>query len=96
MRWTLIASGEQRDRLTGKSVSLLIHLSSPFCKNIPLNSSGKSNLELAPSCPTKGRLEIVADAGQDAVDASGAMDEGAILRTAKSCGPGSPTLESSS
>ena len=30
-----------------------------------------------PSCPTEGRLEIVTDAGQDAVDASGAKDEGA-------------------
>ena len=34
-------------------------------------------LEPPPSCPTKGRLEIVTDAGQDAVDASGARDEGA-------------------
>jgi hypothetical protein len=31
------------------------------------------------SCPTEGRLEIVTDAGQDAVDASGAKDEGAEL-----------------
>jgi len=32
---------------------------------------------LPPSCPTEGRLEIVTDAGQDAVDADGALDEGA-------------------
>jgi hypothetical protein len=32
-----------------------------------------------PSCPTEGRLEIVTDAGQDAVDASGAKDEVALL-----------------
>jgi hypothetical protein len=29
------------------------------------------------SCPPEGRLEIVTDAGQDAVDADGAEDEGA-------------------
>jgi hypothetical protein len=27
----------------------------------------------SPSCPTEGRLEIVTDAGQDAVDAGGAL-----------------------
>jgi hypothetical protein len=32
-----------------------------------------------PSCPTEGRLEIVTDAGQDAVDARSAKDEGANL-----------------
>jgi hypothetical protein len=33
---------------------------------------------------------------RDAVDASGAFDDGAGLRTAKSCGPDAPTLASSS
>ena len=33
-----------------------------------------------PSCPPEGRLEIVTDAGQDAMDASGAMDGGALFR----------------
>jgi hypothetical protein len=32
---------------------------------------------------------------RDAMDASGATDEGACLRTAKSCGPDAPTLASS-
>jgi hypothetical protein len=50
----------------------------------------------SPSCPTEGRLEIVTDAGQDAVDASSTKDEGAFLRTVKSCGPDAPTLASSS
>ncbi len=48
-----------------------------------------------PSRPTEGRLAIVTDAGRDAMDASGATDEGAILWTAKSCGPDIPTLVSS-
>jgi hypothetical protein len=47
------------------------------------------------SRPTQGRLAIVTNAGRDAVDAGGASDEGAILRTAKSCGPDAPTLASS-
>ncbi len=50
-----------------------------------------------PSRPTEeGRLAIVTDAGRDAVDAGGAKDESADLRTAKSCGPDAPTLASSS
>jgi hypothetical protein len=50
---------------------------------------------LLPSRPTEGRIAIVTDAGWDAVDAGGASDEGACLRTAKSCGPDAPTLASS-
>jgi hypothetical protein len=45
--------------------------------------------------PLEGRLAIVTDAGRDAVDAGSASDEGADLRTAKSCGPDAPTLASS-
>src|SRR5665213_1598381 len=44
----------------------------------------------------KGRFAIVTDARRDAVDVGGASDEGAFLRTAKSCGPDTPTLVSSS
>jgi hypothetical protein len=43
--------------------------SSPRIKNIPLASSGKSNAQLPPSCPTQGALAIVANEGQGAVDA---------------------------
>ena len=45
--------------------------------------------------PLEGRIAIVTDAGRDAVDASGATDERADLRTAKSCGPDASTLASS-
>jgi hypothetical protein len=38
---------------------------------------------------------IVANAERDAVDAGGAKDEGAVLRTAKSCGPDASTPASS-
>jgi hypothetical protein len=48
-----------------------------------------------PSRPTEGRLAIVTDAGRDAVDAGGAKDEGADLRTAKSCGSDASTPASS-
>jgi hypothetical protein len=44
----------------------------------------------------KGRIMIVASAGRDAVDADGAFDEWRRKRTAKTCGPGTPTLVSSS
>ena len=39
---------------------------------------------------------IVANVRWDAVDAMAANDEGCSLRTAKACGPGTPTLVSSS
>src|SRR3984957_18099078 len=52
---------------------------------------------LLPAPPhQKGRIMIVANAGRDAVDAEGAFDEWRRKRTAKTCGPGTPTLVSSS
>jgi hypothetical protein len=48
-----------------------------------------------PSRPTEGRLAIVTDAGRDAMDAGGAADESAYLRTMKSCGPDASTPASS-
>jgi hypothetical protein len=56
----------------------MIFLSSPICKNISLRPSGKSSLQLPPSCPKRGALRKVINAGRDAVDAGGASDEGAI------------------
>jgi hypothetical protein len=50
---------------------------------------------ITPSRPTEGRFAVVTNAGWDAVDAGGAKDESADLRTAKSCGPDTPTLVSS-
>ena len=44
----------------------------------------------------EGALANVTNAGQDAVDARSAQDEGDFLRTVKTCGPGTPTLVSSS
>jgi hypothetical protein len=43
----------------------------------------------------EGRFANVSNAGQDAVDAGGFLDEGSCLRTAKPWGPGTPTLVSS-
>ena len=64
--------------LTGKSVDLVgdwpvqPRLQKYFCF-----SETQTRLYDLPSCPTEGRLEIVTDAGQDAVDADGASDESA-------------------
>jgi hypothetical protein len=44
------------------------HLSIPLRKNFPLFFLRKSAAILVLSCPTEGRLAIVTDAGQDAVD----------------------------
>jgi hypothetical protein len=50
-------------------------LSSPARKNISLNPSGKSLLQIRLSRPQEGRLAIVTDAGRDAVDAVVSQDE---------------------
>src|ERR1700722_17539310 len=72
-----------------------IWLSSPLPKNFSLRRLVETALVIPPSRPTEGRLAIVTDAGRDAVDAGGASDEGACLRTAKSCGPDASTPASS-
>jgi hypothetical protein len=50
---------------TGKSVACV---SSPLCKNIFLNPTGKSLLQLRPSRPKEGRLAIVTNVGWDVMD----------------------------
>jgi len=42
----------------------------------------------------EGRSADVTNAGRDAVDAGGFLDEESCLRTAKPWGPGTPTLVS--
>jgi hypothetical protein len=44
---------------------------------ISLAASPKSVVYRSPSCPQEGRLEIVTDAGQDAVDADAPLTNGA-------------------
>ena|ERR1700730_15759559 len=48
---------------------MVFGLSSPACKNISLNPSGKSPLQTRPSHPKEGRVAIVTNARWDAVDA---------------------------
>ena len=82
-------------RLICPTGQVVICLSSPPSKNFSLRRLLETALLIPPSRPTEGRIAIVTDAGRDVVDASGASDEGACLRTAKSCGPDAPTLASS-
>ena len=70
-------------------------LASPVCKNISLVPSGKSSLQAAPSCSSRGALRNVNNVEQDAVDAGSARDESAGSRTAKSCGSDASTPASS-
>jgi len=78
---------------TGKS---LICLSSPPLQKYSDFQKTQITFITFPSCPTEGRLEIVTDAGQDAVDADAPFDERRLTRTEKACGPDAPTLASSS
>jgi hypothetical protein len=77
-----------------QSTSHGICINSEFRKFRLTTGPNQPYSDLVPS-HTEGRLAIVTNAGRDAVDAGGAKDEGAILRTAKACGPDFPTLESS-
>ena len=67
---------------------------SAFSQNIPLYNS---EIQKYTHCvhPTEGRCANVTNAGLDAVDADRAFDERREMRTAKSCGPDTPTLVSS-
>src|ERR1700733_3547288 len=70
----------------------------PSCQSVAtviVDRTPKSKAESPRLVPHEGRIAIVTDAGRDAVDARGASDEGADLRTAKSCGPDASTLASS-
>jgi hypothetical protein len=83
------------DRLicpTGKSVNWL---SSPLLQKYSAFPKTQITSISPSSRPIEGRIAIVTNAGRDAVDAGGAADESAGLRTAKSCGPDAPTLASS-
>jgi hypothetical protein len=67
----------------------------PSCQSVAIgviDLDPKSKAKSAHPVPHEGRIAIVTDAGWDAVDAGGASDEGAGLRTAKSCGPDASTL----
>jgi hypothetical protein len=61
-------------------------------KIFPFAATPNQNYIYRRLAPLEGRIAVVTDAGRDAVDASGASDEGACLRTAKSCGSDASTL----
>jgi hypothetical protein len=52
-------------------------VSSPFGKNISVFPKYKSGYMICHPVPLRGALRNVINAGQDAVDAGGAKDEGA-------------------
>jgi hypothetical protein len=77
--------------LTGKSVNPVQPL---FQKYSTSRLPQISNISL--TVPShRGALRNVINAGRDAVDADALKDERRLMRTAKSCGPDAPTLESS-
>jgi hypothetical protein len=70
--------------------------SSPSRKNILFFRNANHRYILNRPVPKEGRCATSRNAGRDAVDADGAVDDGAYLRTEKACGPDIPTLVSSS
>jgi hypothetical protein len=88
------ADESQNDCPTGKSPNCL---SSPARKNIPVHFRPKSPLHPPYPALTRGGVSRSSRTlRRDAMDADGATDESADSRTAKSCGPDTPTLVSSS
>jgi hypothetical protein len=76
-------------------IKLMLAVQSPLAKIFSFPSDPNHPHISHRSDPMEGRIAIVTDAGRDAVDAGCALDEGAGLRTAKSCGPDASTLASS-
>src|SRR5882757_9870320 len=66
-----------------------------FAKIFPFSLDPNQNYIPRRPVPQRGARAIVTDAGRDAVDIDGAEDDRRLRWTAKSCGPGAPTLESS-
>ena len=80
---------------TGKSLRLPdLPLSSPAGKNISLSASGKSLLQLPPSCPIEGRCATSSTRGGMRWTRA-ARRRTVLTRTAKSCGPDASTPASS-
>jgi hypothetical protein len=80
---------------TGKSVTRVSGVSSPVRKNISLNPSGKSLLQLRPSRPKEGRWPSSRTLGGMRWTRMARLTSAHTSRTAKSCGPDAPTLASS-
>src|SRR5882757_8102975 len=76
---------------TGKSLN---PVQPPLQKNSTSRLPQISNISLT-VLSHRGALRNVINAGRDAVDADALKDERRLRRTAKSCGPDAPTLESS-
>ena len=66
---------------------LMLPVQTPSAKIFPFPFDPNHLHNVRRLVPHKGRIAIVTDARRDAMDASGATDERADLRTAKSCGP---------
>ena len=79
-----------------RRIKLICPVQSCLQKYSALVSAQITHMSFAIPLLHEGRFAIVTDVGRDAVDAGGATDESAYLRTAKSCGPDAPTLASSS
>jgi hypothetical protein len=72
--------------------SFSIPLSSSLCKNISLFPKPKSVVVFAVPPPQEGRIAIVTDVGSGMRWTQRCRETSALMRTAKSCGPGAPTL----
>jgi hypothetical protein len=85
-------------RLPDGQITLACQLSlaksSPASKNILFFRIRKSPY-IHPVPPTEGCFANVTNAGWDAVDVDGALDESGCRRTAKTCGPDASTPASS-
>jgi hypothetical protein len=84
----------QRDLLN--RIKLMLPVQSPLAKIFPFPSDANHlHIPRHPGPHDRGVSRSSRTLGWDAMDASGAADESATLRTAKSCGPDAPTLASS-
>src|SRR4051794_31216392 len=80
---------------TGKSLNLSISCPVRISKIFLFAIDPNQNYKRAILSHTEGRIAIVTNAGRDAVDARGSLDERTLKRTAKSCGPDASTPASS-
>src|SRR6202166_1445824 len=77
---------------TGKSLPRGKNLSSPRVKNISLFPKPKSVVVFAPSRSSRGAFRERHGRGAGCGGRNGDARRAALMRTAKACGPGAPTL----
>ena len=92
---TIVAGALRQKAILSSRINVIWVVQSPWPKIFRLTRRANQWLHSPRPVPSEGRFANVTDVRRDAVDAVAALDGRGKSRTAKSCGPDTPTLVSS-